>query len=118
MKDSHLKSLFNEFSTQRAQFARELQSEVVRLGGDPEKTGSAAGKVHRGWINLKAAITGGSDSAIISECERGEDSAKDEYRKALEDYNLPSQVRSIVERQWMQVKRVHDQVRNLEVKTQ
>ena len=58
VKDSHLKMIFGQFSQQRAQFAGELQQEVMRLGGDPEKSGSVAATLHRGWINLKSAITG------------------------------------------------------------
>jgi len=115
VKDSHLRSLFNAFSLERAQFAGELQTEVGNLGGDPERTGSVSGSLHRGWINLKSAITGGNDSAIIAECERGEDSAKKNYREALEN-NLPANIEVIVNRQYTQVQRVHDQVRNLEVK--
>jgi uncharacterized protein (TIGR02284 family) len=116
VKDSHLRTLFNEFSQQRAQFAGQLQAEVTLLGQDPEKSGSVSGSLHRGWINLKSAVTGGSDAAIISECERGEDSAKTAYKDALEE-NLPANIRSIVERQYMQVKETHDRVRSLEVKT-
>lgn len=115
VKDSHLRSMFNGFSLQRAQFAGELQTEVGNLGGDPERSGSVSGSLHRGWINMKSAITGGSESAIISECERGEDSAKKNYREALEN-ELPANIRSIVERQYSQVQQTHDQVRNLEVK--
>jgi uncharacterized protein (TIGR02284 family) len=117
VNDSHLKSLFNEFALQRAQFAGDLQAEVRRLGGDPEKAGSVSGSLHRGWIGLKSAITGKSDAAIIAECERGEDSAKEAYQKAL-DSGLPADVRSIIERQYMKVKSAHDQVRNLQLQTQ
>ena len=117
VKDTSLKSLFGRFSQQRAQFAGELQQEVIRLGGDPEDSGSVAATMHRGWINLKGAITGGDEASIISECERGEDSAKEEYRKALENNALPSSLRDTVERQYAQVKAVHDQIRSLEMKT-
>lgn len=117
VKDSHLKSLFAQFSQQRAQFSGELQQEVVRLGGDPEKSGSVSASLHRGWINLKSAITGGDEASIISECERGEDTAKDTYRKALEDNPLPAPLRETVQRQYLQVKAVHDQIRSMEVKT-
>jgi len=117
VKDTHLKTIFGQFSQQRAQFAGELQQEVMRLGGDPEKSGTLSGSMHRGWINLKSAITGGSEPSIISECERGEDSAKDEYRKALEENKLPADLRDVVQRQYTQVKAAHDQIRSLEVKT-
>ena len=41
--------------------------------------------MHRAWINLKSAVTSGDDHAILAECERGEDSAVDEYKKAMEE---------------------------------
>jgi uncharacterized protein (TIGR02284 family) len=116
VKSSSLKTLFHSYAQQRAQFAAELQSEVRRLGGDPENMGSTAGTLHRGWINIKSAITGQDDSSIISECERGEDSALRNYREALNE-DLPGDIRSIVQRQFTQVKEAHDRVRALEKST-
>jgi uncharacterized protein (TIGR02284 family) len=53
----------------------DLKAAVRRLGGDPEDRGSATGAMHRGWMNLKAAITGKDDEAIVAEAERGENAA-------------------------------------------
>ncbi len=113
VKNSELKTLFGTYSQQRAQFAGELQTEVRRLGGDPEKTSSTAGALHRGWINIKSAITGQDESAIISECERGEDSAKSNYEEALKS-DLPANIRAVVERQFTEIKAAHDRIRSLE----
>lgn len=113
VKNPELKSLFYSYSQQRAQFVGELQDEVRHLGGDPETTGSVAATLHRGWIDIKSAVTGGDEGSIISECERGEDSAVSNYRGAL-DKDLPANVRSIVERQFSQVKEAHDRIRSLE----
>jgi uncharacterized protein (TIGR02284 family) len=113
VKNPELKSLFYSYSQQRAKFVGELQDEVRRLGGDPETTGSVAATLHRGWIDIKSAVTGGDEGSIISECERGEDSAVSNYRDAL-DKDLPANVRSIVERQFSQVKEAHDRIRSLE----
>ena len=113
VRNGELKTLFHTYSQQRAQFAAELQGEVRRLGGDPEKTGSTAAALHRGWINIKSTVTGEDEGAIISECERGEDSAVRNYEDALRK-DLPSALRSIVERQFGQVKEAHDRIRGLE----
>jgi uncharacterized protein (TIGR02284 family) len=109
-----LRTLFNTFAQQRAQFAAELQNEVRRIGGDPEQTGSVAASLHRGWIDVKSAVTGRDDNAVLSECERGEDSAVRNYEAAIEDQNLPAHLREIVQRQYVAVKDSHDRVRTLE----
>jgi uncharacterized protein (TIGR02284 family) len=113
VKDPNLKSLFSGYSQQRAHFATELQSQARNLGeSEPEKTSSAAGAMHRAWINIKSAITSGDDTAILSECERGEDSAVNEYKKAMED-NLTSPLRELVSRQYSEVKSAHDRIKTL-----
>jgi uncharacterized protein (TIGR02284 family) len=114
---SDLKTLFYQYSQQRATFAGELQNEVRRLGGDPEKAGSVAASLHRGWIDIKSAVTGHDDNAVIAECERGEDSAVSNYKDALKDASLPADVRTLVERQYAAVQEAHDRVRALERST-
>ena len=110
VEDGELRSFFNEASQERAQFVGELQRLVVNYGGDPETEGSTLGSIHRGWMDLKAAITGNDARDILSECERGEDSAVSNYKEALE-YRLPADVQGVVERQLQAVKARHDQVR-------
>jgi len=109
---SDLKSLFFEFSQQRAHFAGELQSLVQQLGGSPEDSGSMAGTLHRGWINIKSAVTGRDEGAILNECERGEDSAKDNYKAALEA-NLPANIMEVIRSQYESVQMAHDRVKAL-----
>jgi len=77
----------------------ELKAEVRRLGGDPDTRGTIAGAVHRGWIDLKAAVTGKNEEAIVMECERGEEHAAHVYEDALQK-DLPYDTRAIVERQY------------------
>jgi uncharacterized protein (TIGR02284 family) len=113
VKDPQLKSLFQEYAQQRSRFANELQTQARSLGeSDPEKTSSAAGAMHRAWINLKSAVTSGDDNAILSECERGEDSAVHEFEEAMKD-GLTSPVREVVARQYSEIKSAHDRVKHL-----
>ena len=113
VKNPQLKSLFREYSSQRSRFATELQTQAQSLGkSKPEESGSAVGALHRGWINLKSAVTRGDDHAILAECERGEDSAVKQYEKAMKD-NLPVQLREMVSRQYSEIKNAHDRIRNL-----
>lgn len=109
---SDLKSAFYEYSQQRSQFAGELQGLVRSLGGDPEQSGSFSGAIHRGWMDIKAAVTGKDEEAILNECERGEDHAKAAYADALECV-LPANVAEVVRRQSQDVISAHDRVKAL-----
>jgi len=114
VKSIQLKQMFEHAASRCAQAVSELQAKVRRLGGDPERRGSVSGSPHCSWINLKSTITGMSEDAVLTECERGEDVAKSAYEDALKK-DLPADVRSMVERQYEGVKqhraRVH-QLRN------
>ena len=106
-----IKSAFHKYANQRSQFAAELQSEVHVLGGEPETTGSVAGALHRGWINIKAAVTGKDEHSILEECERGEDSAKKNYQQSLEE-PLPPKIQNLVNRQYHEIITAHDTIRS------
>lgn len=109
---SDLKTAFYEFSQQRSQFSGELQQLVRSLGGDPELSGTLSGAIHRGWIDLKAAVTGRDEAAILNECERGEDYAKAAYEEAC-NLALPANVAAVVMEQSNAVTAAHDRVKAL-----
>ncbi len=112
VSSTDLKDVFMRYSQQRSQFAGELQDEVSKLGGDPQTGGSIAASIHRGWIDIKSVVTGKDEAAILNECERGEDSAVQAYQTALKEA-LPSDVNSVVERQYTQIKEAHDRIKGL-----
>ena len=112
LKSVDTKSKFVEFSRQRSEMVRELQSEVRRLGGDPEKSGSVSGSLHRGWLDIKSVITGKDDHAIVAEAERGEDVAKSAFESALKE-TLPGTAQTLVQQQAAKVRQAHDFVRDL-----
>ncbi len=107
-----LKTLFADRARDCDAAVLELQDIVVSLGGDPETKSSLSGTLHRRWLDIKSAVTGHDDLAILEECERGEDVAKRSYRNALEKV-LPSEIRAVVERQYQGVLRNHDEVKGL-----
>ena len=71
--DQRLREVFRSRADERQRVVEELRSEVRRLGGDPEDGGSFLGKTHQRFEDLKAAVTGRGEKAIINEVERGED---------------------------------------------
>ncbi|MGH8628153.1 MAG: ferritin-like domain-containing protein [Gammaproteobacteria bacterium] len=112
VRNAELKRVFMERSQHCAKSAEELQSEVRRLGGDPETHGSVLGALHRRWLNVKTAITSKDEAAVLAECERGEDMAVVAYKNALAQ-DLASDVRKLIERQYQGAIANHDLVRGL-----
>ncbi|MBX3245100.1 MAG: PA2169 family four-helix-bundle protein [Acidobacteria bacterium] len=112
INDPEIKKEFYQYSQQRASFVGDLQDIVRTLGGDPENAGSLSGSLHRGWMNLKAAITGNDEAAIYNECERSEDVAKAEYQNVLEQ-ELPAYIQQTVQSQYSTILSTHDRVKEL-----
>jgi uncharacterized protein (TIGR02284 family) len=112
VQNPSLRVLFDELSSERTRFISELQDLVRSVGEDPDTTGSIAGAMHRAWINIKSAVSSGDEGSILEECERGEDSAVNEYRQALEQ-ELPPSIRNVVQRQYFAIQQAHDRVRAL-----
>lgn len=109
---SELKTTFYKFSQQRAEFVGVLQQLVRSLGGNPEDSGSFTGALHRGWMDIKSAVTGKDEEAILNECERGEDSAKEAYKDALEQA-LPANISDVLSQQSNAVLAAHNQIKHL-----
>ena len=109
---SELKTVFYEFSQQRSEFAGVLQELARTLGGDPESTGTLSAAVHRGWMNIKSLVTGKDEEAILNECERGEDHAKDAYAEALKT-TLPANITGVLEQQSQTVLAAHNRIKEL-----
>lgn len=112
VESANLKSVMVKCSNDCAAAAAELQQLVRGMGGEPERDTSLSGDMHRRWVGLKEALTGKDDTAILNECERGEDVAKKSYKEALEK-DLPHNIRAVVEKQYQGVLRNHDEVKAL-----
>jgi uncharacterized protein (TIGR02284 family) len=107
------REIFRARADERQQVVQDLRGEVSRLGGDPEESGSFMGKAHQRFEDLKAAITGRDEKAIINEVERGEDYLKAKFESALEDGDLTGDSRQVVERAYQSVRAGHDQISQL-----
>jgi uncharacterized protein (TIGR02284 family) len=112
IKDTSLQAELAQYSMQREVFAADLEVALDNLGELFRDAGSIAGALHRGWMNLKAAIASNDRYAVLAECERGEDSAVKAYREAIAG-NLSPSLQTLVESQYEQIQRVHDRVKDL-----
>ncbi len=104
-------SLFRELAAERNGQASELRSLVASQSKEPADSGSYSGAAHRLWMDLRAALGGGS-AAMLSEAERGEDHIKRKYEEAMTEHQGDT-VREILQRHYEAVKASHDRVREL-----
>ncbi|MEL5993669.1 ferritin-like domain-containing protein [Hymenobacter segetis] len=117
-----LKTELNRLAQQRTQFTNELTQQASRLGVDPNKTtfeGAATevvAAVHRSWINVKAAVTGHNDAAILNECETGDTSALKAYDAALKAPDMPTPVKTVIEHQRSEIMAAKNAVTQLKSK--
>src|SRR5215208_2491633 len=105
--------VFRQRANERQQVVQDLRAEVRRLGGEPEEGGTFLGKTHQRFEDLKAAITGRDEEAIINEVERGEDYLKEKFEAALNSAELTGESRTVVERAYQSVRSGHDQISQL-----
>lgn len=109
-ESGRFQELFRQMANDRNSCVEDLRAEVRRLGGEAEDDQSTMGSLHQRWLDLKAAITGRDDKAIINEVERGEDYLKAKFEAALDKEDLSGESRSVVQRAYQSVREGHDKV--------
>ena len=109
---TQFQEIFCRNGDERSSVAEELRAEITRLGGNAPDDGSFLGATHQRFLDLKAAVTGRDDKAIINEVERGEDYIKEKFEAALAA-DLGPETRMIIERAYQSVRKGHDQIRDL-----
>ena len=103
---------FEGFARQRTQFADELQGMARAYGDDPDRSGSIAATLHRGWMSLKDALTKDTPTSIFEVAAQGEDHAVSEYEKALQA-DISTELRAVVQRQLAEVRVARETVKSL-----
>ena len=111
--NERFREIFRQRANERQEVVENLRAEVRRLGGNPEDDGSFMGKAHQRFEDLKAAVTGRDEKAIINEVERGEDYLKGKFEAALNDGDLSGESRSVVQSCYQSVREGHDQMSSL-----
>lgn len=101
-------TMFADFARDRAKVATDLQNQVRTLGGEPELDSSMLAAAHRTFMDLKQAITGKDDKAIIQEVERGEDHIKAKFENALNDSDLSPATLAAITEGFRSVREGHD----------
>lgn len=108
-RGGRFEALFRDFAAERREIVAMLQESVRAMGGTPDDDGSLSADLHRRWLDLRAALTGGGgDKAVIEEVERGEDHIKAKYEAAIADDELSGDAREVIRAAYQSVRAGHD----------
>lgn len=97
-RDPVLRAVFHVYQRQRAEFVEALQSAIARqAGGSPVNAGTAAGTLHRNWLDARLALERRDDDLVLEEVARGEAAAARVYGAAVAcAAGLPAEVRAML----------------------
>lgn len=110
VKDSSLKTLFEKYAQQSEKFAQELLPFSDK--SEPSEAGTRViADTWRVWMDMKSALTKGSREALVEASITGEQAAIRDYEDALEDKDIPINVRSIVEKQLSAIKSAYQDIK-------
>jgi uncharacterized protein (TIGR02284 family) len=112
-ENGQYETFYRTLALQRAKFAQELNQFILTYGGKLETDTTLKGKLYRQWMDVKAAFTGRDEIAIISSNIYGEEWAQKAYNDALENDNLPQDVRLAVELQRLASQEAHKQLNQM-----
>ena len=112
VENAAMKSDFLEYARERALFIVELQNQINKLGKSTDNSGGGPlGALHRTWIDIKSAFTGGDTEAIINACITGEEAAIEKYKMALEENHLEHDQIYIVSKQLNSIQNTLSQIK-------
>ena len=102
-------STFRDWATEREQVVTKLRDRVRQLGGEPEHDGSLLAAAHRQFLSLRDKVTGSDDQSVIAEVDRGESYLDGKWQAALNDGELSSETRALIQELYTSVRSGHAQ---------
>lgn len=113
-KNPRLKGFLQQQAAQKSRFTNELTHEIRNLNEEPKDSGSFSGDLHRTWIDIKSAVSGNEDEAVLEECIRGEKASWEEYENKLNKENFPPNISSVLQKQASEINATLSKVKTLE----
>ena len=99
-----LKRYFEMKSKEREEFNMALKARIKSAYADFDDSPSAAGSIHRTWMDLKSIFSADDDEAMLEESVRGDKAALKEYDDVLEEEALPLNLRDLLLQQRSRIK--------------
>jgi uncharacterized protein (TIGR02284 family) len=114
-EDYELQALFTRLQDNSEKCKAKLVSEVRLLGATPTETTGITGRFHPAWMDIRAALIGKNQNAILQQCEYGEDIVVATYKNVLQEQaqHLGRSQFNVVKTQSDLIRASHDEIKTL-----
>lgn len=106
------KNLFLRMATIKRAVSADLASHVAAHGGDVASGGTVFGSLRKMYADIRASMTKDSEAVYVAQLEQTEDRILEAFRDELND-DESLEVRRLAERHYPELKRAHDEMRDL-----
>jgi len=113
-ENASLKEFLKRQALKHNRFATELHTEIRSINETPIEDGSFTGKLSRAWMDIKVAVSGNDDEAILEECVRGEKGSAEEYEEALQENKFPPHLEQVLIKQLSDINIMIAEVKSME----
>ena len=113
-ESGRLKEFLKRQALKHNGFATELDKEIHSLNEIPKEQGRFTGKLSRAWMDIKVAVSGNHDEAILEECVRGEKDSAKEYEEALDKNKFPPHLEELLKKQLIDINNMIAEVKTME----
>jgi uncharacterized protein (TIGR02284 family) len=110
-RNRDLETLFEKFSYQRSDFAREIKKIVQSMGASAYSQGGFLSLLHRTWKDMCFKLKSRDKEVVKSCCVIGEKFASNYYESLLDDPQLPESVKQVL---LAQLSSIHDSLHQLQ----
>ena len=111
--NSRFSAAFLERANEREEIVSKLRDQVRKLGGTPEDDGTVLASAHRAFVSLRDKVTGSDDKSVIAEVDHGESYLNEKWETALQDNDLSTETRSLIQQCYDSVREGRDTFRRL-----
>ena len=101
-KSPQLKQALQQRLQSREQTLNKLNAEMQRQVGELVTKGTMSGELHQMWLGITNMFDSG-DEAVAERVEEGEDYLKGKFESALEDNDMDTQQRSVIQQAYAEI---------------
>lgn len=111
VKTPAYRSLFQRMARTKQAIAVDLAAHVAAHGETASNEGTFSGTLHKAYSAVRAKLGKDPETVYISQLEETEDRLLEAFRDQLGTNNM--EIRSVIEKYYPEVKRAHDELREL-----